>query len=59
MMKNTESTRRRYIEDRGINGSAHQVFAVVTEWTDARGRDRSHRETFDTRAEAEHWMKWA
>jgi len=57
--KNTAANTTRYINDNGIDGSARRVFAVVTEWTSADGRKRVEIEKFDTRAEADSWLKWA
>ena len=48
-----------YICDKGINGSGHRVYQVISEWTGVDGRRRYHAERFDTLAEAENWLRFA
>lgn len=43
----------------GINGRGDTVWIVVTERTGEAGRIVRHAETFDTKAEAEAWVRWA
>ena len=57
-MNNAANNRTRYINDHGIDGRARRVYAVVTEWVGENGRKGIWIEKFDTRAEAESWLKW-
>ena len=43
----------------GINGSGNTVWIVCTVRQEATGRQNHWMEYFDTKAEAENWVKWA
>lgn len=50
-------TTHKEINDNGINGSGHKVWQVITIVTST--GQYHHIETFDTKAEATTWIKWA
>jgi len=43
----------------GINGSGNRIWIVQTVTTLPDGRKRYWSERFNSKAEAEHWIRWA